>query len=156
MRRHGARLRPVARIERRLTATRLRFRILDRMPQPLEELHHRAGDTRREHVDETWDEKRNAHAWEPDELRQIALDGHGFFTEPAAADNIRIAAKRSAASVADMNAPVRWLLLLCLILGATGCANRERKSSARIYEGDGPSIKYTRERETVGGPVGGR
>ncbi|HEX5176598.1 MAG TPA: hypothetical protein VFV83_06200 [Chthoniobacteraceae bacterium] len=54
-----------------------------------------------------------------------------------------------------MTRSLRRILLLCLIAGATGCANRN-KSSARIYEGDGPSIKYTHERESAGGPVGGR
>jgi hypothetical protein len=51
--------------------------------------------------------------------------------------------------------PNSWQLLVCQIAIAAGCANRQ-KTSARIYEGDSPSIKYTRERESAGGPVGGR
>jgi len=47
------------------------------------------------------------------------------------------------------------LLIVCLLAGGIGCANHQ-KSTARIYEGDSPSIKYLHERETAGGPVGGR
>jgi hypothetical protein len=54
-----------------------------------------------------------------------------------------------------MSATLRWFLVLCLIAVGGGCAHQQ-KSSARIYEGDSPTIKFTRERETVGGPVGGR
>lgn len=48
------------------------------------------------------------------------------------------------------------LLLACLLalLAFTACAARQ-KSSARIYEGDAPTIKYT-NRESAGGPIGGR
>jgi hypothetical protein len=78
-----------------------------------------------------------------------------FSSDTAVQRNIRIATLPSVASVVHMIRPLRWLLLVCLIASAGGCANRQ-KSSARIYEGDSPSIKYTRERESAGGPVGGR
>jgi len=54
--------------------------------------------------------------------------------------------------------PMRFFLLfLCAaaLLAVSGCASGE-KSSARIYEGDAPSIKYHTREESAGGRLGGR
>jgi hypothetical protein len=40
-------------------------------------------------------------------------------------------------------------------IGMTGCATGKPKSSARIYDGDAPTIRITGE-ETAGGRLGGR
>ena len=55
-----------------------------------------------------------------------------------------------------MNRPTAILLLTgVLLLGSmAGCAHKP-KSSTRVYEGDSPTITYT-NRESAGGPIGGR
>jgi hypothetical protein len=42
----------------------------------------------------------------------------------------------------------------CVMLVGTGCAWK-KKGQSRIYEGDGPTIRYTGN-ESAGGAIGGR
>lgn len=53
-----------------------------------------------------------------------------------------------------MNIVFVWLLVVCCMITTSSCASRH-KTNSRIYEGEGPNIKYLRERETAGGRVGG-
>jgi hypothetical protein len=43
------------------------------------------------------------------------------------------------------------LLLLLAITLLPGCAHRKPKSSAHMYSGDAPTIKYSSKPETAGG-----
>jgi hypothetical protein len=48
------------------------------------------------------------------------------------------------------------LTVFIAALSLTSCGwgkDKKPKSSAHLYEGDSPSITFTKERETAGGPV---
>jgi len=45
----------------------------------------------------------------------------------------------------------RLLLLAALALALPACASRQPKSSAHLYSGDAPTIKYSDKPESAGG-----
>ncbi|MCE9612071.1 MAG: hypothetical protein K8R23_17880 [Chthoniobacter sp.] len=50
-----------------------------------------------------------------------------------------------------MNNSCRILLLAALAITFPACASRKPKSSAHLYSGDAPTIKYSNKPENAGG-----
>jgi hypothetical protein len=50
------------------------------------------------------------------------------------------------------------LVILIAAISLSGCSlfgskDKKPESSARLYEGDSPSMHFSRERQTAGGPI---
>ncbi len=75
-------------------------------------------------------------------------------TESAPFAWIRFDSPLFAATLRAMSKPLVPLLLAVLALSALGaCARSKPKSSAHIYSGDAPTIKFSNKPESAGGHI---